>query len=347
MAISISMFNHKGGVSKTTTTFNLGWMMAEQGLRTLVVDADPQCNLSGLILDFSGPDAFDKFYMSEPDKNLKAAIAPAFENRPDPIKPVGCVPVTGNDRMFLLPGSIRMAEYEVSLSVANEMPTSLPALANQPGALHHAIEITAEEVKADVVLIDMNPSLSAINQNIFMTSDYFIMPCSPDYFSLMALRSFADVVPRWAAQHSRLSANPGLASAAYSYPSSTPKFLGTIIQNFRPRQGKAAAAFRPWIAKLQEATETELLPTLDKLNMALPAKKYGPALIGSKYTLSQIPDFNSLLPISQREQKPVYTLTQEDVQRGGAVWARTLVNINQFRDTFNQLSVRVRELVGL
>lgn len=49
----ISLFNHKGGVSKTTTAFNLGWVLAEQGHKTLIVDADPQCNLTALVLDYN------------------------------------------------------------------------------------------------------------------------------------------------------------------------------------------------------------------------------------------------------------------------------------------------------
>ena len=53
----ISMFNHKGGVSKTTTTFNLAWMLAKKGKRVLMVDGDPQCNLTGIVLGLipSGP----------------------------------------------------------------------------------------------------------------------------------------------------------------------------------------------------------------------------------------------------------------------------------------------------
>lgn len=46
----ISLFNHKGGVSKTTTTFNMGWMLANLGYKVLIVDADPQCNLTALAL---------------------------------------------------------------------------------------------------------------------------------------------------------------------------------------------------------------------------------------------------------------------------------------------------------
>lgn len=48
----IALFNHKGGVSKTITTFNLGWMLAEKGKRFLLVDLDPRCNLTGMITEF-------------------------------------------------------------------------------------------------------------------------------------------------------------------------------------------------------------------------------------------------------------------------------------------------------
>lgn len=51
MAKTISLFNNKGGVSKTTTAFHLGWKLAEMGHKTLIVDTDPQCNLTGLCLN--------------------------------------------------------------------------------------------------------------------------------------------------------------------------------------------------------------------------------------------------------------------------------------------------------
>lgn len=47
---SICFFNHKGGVSKTTTTFNLGWSIASKGKKVLMVDLDSQCNLSGMVM---------------------------------------------------------------------------------------------------------------------------------------------------------------------------------------------------------------------------------------------------------------------------------------------------------
>src|SRR5258706_8146215 len=95
MARRIAMFNHKGGVSKTTTTFNLGWMLASRGHRVLLVDADPQCNLSGLILGYRGEAEFDAFYERSSTMNIRAGLAPAFESQPRAIEPVECVAVQG------------------------------------------------------------------------------------------------------------------------------------------------------------------------------------------------------------------------------------------------------------
>ncbi len=115
----IAMFNHKGGVSKTTTAFHLGWMLASRGHRVVLVDADPQCNLSGLILGFKGETEFEKFYEADGGtRNIRSGLAPAFESQPRAIEPVECVHVPGCDRLFLLPGHIRLSEYEVTLGIA-------------------------------------------------------------------------------------------------------------------------------------------------------------------------------------------------------------------------------------
>jgi len=117
VAKRISLFNHKGGVSKTTTTFNLGWMLASKGKRVVLVDADPQCNLTGMALGYKGQTELEKFYKTETSRNFHAGLAPAFESRPMLIKAVDCVPIAARSGLFLLPGHIRLAEYEVTLGL--------------------------------------------------------------------------------------------------------------------------------------------------------------------------------------------------------------------------------------
>lgn len=137
MAVSISLFNHKGGVSKTTTAFNLGWMIARTGKRVMLVDCDPQCNLTGLILGYKKVEDATKILGKRrgdaKPHNIRDGLSPAFESRPTPIVAVECVKVPGNDNLILLPGHIGLAEYEVTLGIAQELSGSLVTLRNLPG----------------------------------------------------------------------------------------------------------------------------------------------------------------------------------------------------------------------
>src|SRR6266699_3897448 len=140
----IALFNHKGGVSKTTTTFNLGWMLATKGKKVILVDADPQCNLSGLVLGYRGPDEFEEFYEKDRARNLWAGLAPAFDSQPKLIEAVDCVPVPGREGLFLLPGHIGIAEYDVTLGIAQQLSGPIQPLKNLPGSFSYLLEKTAQ-----------------------------------------------------------------------------------------------------------------------------------------------------------------------------------------------------------
>ena len=98
--------------------------------------------------------------------------------------------VEGNPNLFLLPGHIGLAEYETTLGIAQELSGSLLALRNMPGAIRYLLDATANKYDAEYIFVDMSPSLGPMNQNLMMTSDYFVVPLHPDYFSSMALTSF-------------------------------------------------------------------------------------------------------------------------------------------------------------
>ena len=338
MAKQIALFNHKGGVSKTTTTFHIGWMLAAQGFRVVLVDADPQCNLTGLVLGFSGENDFENFYQKESNGNIRSGLTPAFESQPRAIEAVECLSVSGCEGLFLLPGHIRLSEYEVTLGIAQELSGSIQTLQNLPGSLSYLLDITAERHKADFVLVDMNPSLSSINQNLLTTSDFFIVPTSPDYFSVMAIESLSTVVPRWHAWSERAKSSPVLKSATYPYPDKNPKFLGTIIQKYRPRKGVPTEGFQKWIDTINERVTRQLIPTLAPLQMLLPAEKY--ALISGlspNLCLAQISDFNTLIAKSQEHQTPVFALTDAQLGHVGTVLAEDQKKRKEFYEIFENL----------
>ena len=345
MAKKIALFNHKGGVSKTTTTFHLGWMLAAKGKKVLLVDTDPQCNLTGLVLDYGGEAEVERLYESEKGRNLKSGLAPAFESRPSPIEPIDCFPVSQQQDLFLLPGHIGLSEYEVTLGIAQDLSASIQTLQNLPGSISYLLERTAEGCNADFILIDMNPSLSSFNQNLLMTSDFFIVPTTPDYFSVMAINSLANVIPRWHKWSERSHSLPVFRDAVYPFPDTTPKFLGTIVQNYRPRGGVPASGFQQWIDKINETVSETLAPKLGDMDMMLPWDSYREQNV-DKYCLATIPDFNTLIAKSQEAQVPVFSLSSEQIGQSGVVLKATIKSRDQFKELFSELADKVIGLTG-
>lgn len=341
MAKIICLFNHKGGVSKTTTAFNLGWMMAKKGRKVVLADFDPQCNLTGMVMGFKGVDDLASLYADNPPNNVRDGLAPAFESQPRPIGPVKCVEIPGNPNLLLLPGHIGLAEYETTLGIAQELSGSLLALRNLPGAIRFLLDETARRVAADFVLVDMSPSLGPLNQNLLTTSDYFIVPLHPDYFSSMALSSLAQTLPRWQAWAKTAFSIETLKTADYPFPQPHSKFIGAIIQKYRPRNQKASKAFQSWINQLVEGLEKILLPALEKADMVDRTAFAAKTGIEPWKPILEVADFNSLIAESQKHQVPVYELTAEQTDQQGAVWEQTEKNMKVFADAFSSSADRV------
>jgi cellulose biosynthesis protein BcsQ len=300
-----------------------------------------------LVLGFKGENEFENFYQIESDRNIRAGLAPAFESQPRAIEAVECLPVNGCEGLFLLPGHIRLSEYEDTLGIAQELSGSIQTLQNLPGSLSYLLDITAEKHSADFVLVDMNPSLSSINQNLLMTSDFFIVPTSPDYFSVMAVESLSTVIPRWHAWSDRAKFNPILKSATYPFPDKNPKFIGTIIQRYRPRKGSPTEGFQKWIDTINERIAKQLVPILDPLTMLLPKEKYKqvPELLPS-FCLAHIADFNTLIAKSQDHKTPVFALTNAQLGHVGTVLAEGQRKCQEFYGVFEELVERVTILTN-
>jgi cellulose biosynthesis protein BcsQ len=163
-----------------------------------------------------------------------------------------------------------LAEYEVTLGIAQELSGSIQTLKNLPGSINDLLEKTATKFNADYMLIDMSPSLGSINQNLLMISDFFLVPTTADFFSVMAIESLAKVLPRWYAWAKSASSLQILKEANYPFPDITLRFLGTIVQNYRIIRGKETAAFQTWIEKIEKTVSDKLVPTLRQSNMMLP-----------------------------------------------------------------------------
>lgn len=337
MTQKIVFFNHKGGVSKTTTTYNLGWMLAEKGKKVLLVDADPQCNLTALILN----DDYEKYYLEDTTKNnnIKDGVKVAFEGKPHPISAIECPSVERNTNLFLLPGHANLSEYDAALSFAQTSNNAISTLQNLPGAFNDLINKTADKYQIDYVLIDLSPALSAINQNLFTLSDFFIIPTNPDPFSIMALNTLVSILPRWVDWNEKM--RPAFVDAAYPLSTSTPILIGTLIQRFNVRKGKAAKPYRENIAEIKESVTQKLIPALETKNMVFTAKVYSDAGINIDLCLAEIPDFQGLLPKANDIGVPVFAIKDNEIGETGPILDGMIEKRNQFYSLFNNISEQI------
>lgn len=340
MTKRLVLFNHKGGVSKTTTAYNVGWMLADLGHRVLLVDADPQCNLSSLILG----DNFDAFYLDDATRlqNIKDGVAAAFKGKPTPIEAVNCKSPDRQPRISLLAGHATLSEYDASLTFAQNS-NALATLQNLPGAFHELIRKVEEANQIDFTLIDLNPGLSAINQNLFLNSDYFLIPTNPDPFSIMALETLESILPRWASW--KVANEAVFQDSAYPLRPGLPKFAGTVVQRFNVRKGRAAAPYRDNITEIKSVTTDRLYPALRNAGLTLADAGYPAPLRAQGYCLDEIPDFGALLPRAHEVGVPVFALENRELGYSGPVLENMITKRQQIQTQFQNAAQMLQVLM--
>ncbi len=338
----ISLFNHKGGVSKTTTTFNLGWMLAKNGHKTLMVDTDPQCNLTALVFGYNEIQSFDKIYEDNKHCDIYSCISPVFDGKLEGVIPGEPIQTTNPD-LWLMCGNLELSAIETQLSVALTTSSTIQAISSMPGCLRAFLDETRKKHDFEYILIDMSPSVGALNECLLMGSDYFIVPTAPDFFCGQAIQSLARVIPEWDKQINEFRRT----NIRYPIPKIPPKFIGILSQKYRPRKGMPARAFREWIDKIGQEVANRLIPALTQSNMLI----YSECLESDSngfppYNLANISDFNSLIAISQDCGKPIYELTEDEIDRSGSVLDNMVISRDEFEKVFSTLATKIHEVIS-
>ncbi|MBS0349657.1 MAG: AAA family ATPase [Proteobacteria bacterium] len=357
MTKSICLFNHKGGVSKTTTAFNLGWSLAILGKKVLMVDLDSQCNLTGLVLGYMAieDENMNLFYSSRENLTMKP-IVEALINGSTPeayiSNETGKLLATTNENLFLLPGHLDIADLDSQISLSLKIASGVPATKNIPGNLPKILQEIARKENIDYLIYDLSPNVGGLNEVILMSSDYFIVPTSPDYFCLQAISSLEKNITKWYIEIGRFKSDNKFDNRTFSIKNQ-PLFLGAIQQRYRPRNEKPAKSFQKWIDIIREVVNKKLVPSLEKIHCVVNRQRISDELTNtdlSPYDLAHVPDFNSLIAISQQLSKPAFVLTDEDIKKTGKVFGHAektmLSSRDNFSTVFKELGQRVLSLTS-
>jgi len=188
--------NNKGGVGKTTLAFNCAMSFAQRGYKTVLVDLDPQCNLSRLAL---GDAQYADTLFSSTYKDIHDVLRGVIEGGADIDLSVPFIPVPkSGGNLSLLKGSVDLSLYENLLVTAYGQAASGQQLGYfQTSAIDRFLRARGMSDEVDIFVIDTSPSLSLLNQIIFLGSDYFVVPMMPDAFSVQGIENLGSMFERW------------------------------------------------------------------------------------------------------------------------------------------------------
>jgi chromosome partitioning protein len=180
MSRIVAVANQKGGVGKTTTTINLAAALAGAGRHVLLVDVDPQGNLTSGVGRKGQPPPAGTVY------NALTSLEPTVDAMPFII-------TTNVDRLHLIPADRNLTGAEIELVTLSGREERLRAL------------LTPQRDRYDYIFIDCPPSLGLLTLNALVAADAVLIPLHCEYFALEGLADLVGTMRRV-----RAALNPAL-----------------------------------------------------------------------------------------------------------------------------------------
>lgn len=338
---TLTFYNNKGGVSKTTTLFNVGAYLSTLGKKVLFIDADSQCNLTELFF------ANDAEYFDDPNKKLPGdsildVFRPRLNGAAARIDVANITLAESNiyKNLFLIRGDIEFsaqAEPYFGTSINQAITTNVNEK-NTYVSFRRLVKDIGESLKLDYILIDLGPSTGAITRLAFLASDKFIVPVTPDRFCYLGINTLPKLIEDWI-KHDQIILNT-LAPFGIEQDYSTPEFCGLINQNFQVHKSLIKESYQKWSKKIKQEIKNKLMSSSTiKINQSL-----------KDPIICSIENLGQLVPVSQMLGKAIFDLTQADsalasksgIQFYGSVWEPWEKKIKSYRAEIQKITEAIK-----
>jgi cellulose biosynthesis protein BcsQ len=334
----LTFFNNKGGVGKTSLVYHLSWMFSDLGMRCLAVDLDPQANLSSAFLT---EDEFEALYerdKTNPPATIFQALRPLIEGYGDVQVPELYHPAPvhspqpelqlkefespelyrAGESLWLIPGDLLLSTFEDQLSETWPKCSDGDIRAFRvTSAFSRVMQMGAEKINADLILVDVGPNLGAINRAALIASDHVVIPLAPDLFSLQGLRNLGPRLRRWSQDwQEKLGKFPG---GNFSFPPAQTKPAGYIVQQHAVRLDRPVKAYARWMDRIPGQYRESVLDIPPEPNVHVN---------NDPHCLALLKNYRSLMPLAQEARKPMFHLKTAD----GAMGSHAIAALEVYKD---------------
>ncbi|MCE7981685.1 MAG: ParA family protein [Caldilinea sp. CFX5] len=299
---TLTFFNNKSGVGKTLLVYHLGWMLAELGHRVLVCDLDPQANLTATLL--TEDELVDLWVNQGKDRapsTIYRCLQP-FAEGGDLHAPQLKIITQG---LALLPSDLALAGFEDQLSAAwcnSRGKANLDHPLRLLTAFGQVMQLGAQTMDADLILVDVGPNLGAINRSVLIAADTILVPLGADLGSFQGLHNLGPTIQRWRGEWQKRLAH--WSQPAFPLPLGHMQALGYLVQQPGLRLRRPLQADERW---------SNLLPAEYRrtfLNDPQPPQGVRP--VDDPYCLAILKHYRSLVALGQEARKPIFLLTVAD-----------------------------------
>ena len=233
----VSVINYKGGVGKTTITANLASEMVCRGKKVLVIDLDPQTNLT---FSYMRVEEWSKTY--EKEKTIKYW----FDSIIDGTKPVPSFKelIVKKSGVDLICSHLGLIDVDIELAAGLSAGTERQHRNNFVKTYSYIKnELNKLKGQYDIVLFDCPPNFSIVTKNALIASDYYIVPAKMDYLSTLGINQLKNHVVSLVKQFNDYITDERKRA--------NPTFLGVIATMIAVRNNEPISAQKVYIQQLK------------------------------------------------------------------------------------------------